>query len=1205
MAGAEYDPDSPLMPTKSLLNAESGSERSDEAHAREQSGAVLAGRFELRRLLGEGSSGRIYEAFDRDAQKSVAVKVLRRLGPRAIARLKQEARELAGFSHPNLVTVYDLVAHAGDWLFSMEYVDGVPFDVAVHGPASERLPRLSKLVPQLVAGICAMHARGRVHRDLKPANVLVTPGDRVVIVDFGLVRESLVADTELGFAGTPAYAAPEQMLGQAAGPHSDWYAVGVMLYQALTGSLPYRGTLHEMLREKLDRAARAHEHTFPELPCELAELCSGLLAPEPAQRLDGAAILRAFSAAPLPEVAELEPAPLLIGRQHELLILRSAFADALGQRPSSVVIHGPSGIGKSQLARAFIADLEHSNAALVLVARSNPNEQLPFQTLDAVVDGIARYLRKLPLATAAGLLNPEVHSLAQLFPTLTQLAALSEVPPPARADLRDDATRRQAAARGLGMLLTSVSSRVPVALAFEDVHDSDPDSDELLASVMRHLEGRVLVLATSRHEHVRALFHPAPRQIALGPLSIEVTEELVRCTLGPHVLASVCGGIAAESGGNPLHAHELAMGVGNAGISLTDALARRIDLLSESERALVRAVALARTPLDREILLLSVKAGELIDLARLTRARVLRAGKGKTGKVLYEPYHQPLAEAALAGLSAEERALLHGRLGAAYLERGTPSDVAAAVNHLLGAGRNEDAAEHAASSAEEASRTFAFHRAADLLAIALEHMREGPRRAQLEQLARSIFSAAGRFRDAARSYAQAASVAPPEERFDLERQAMENDFFAGDYTKGFDRLVKLSREVGVWIPRSRLGLWIAVLMRGFYYMIVGIPRLAERPAAGVARRRAELTWSATAVQNNDMLTWVFTVMLALAQAARAGLRDQYLVLQVAWVAGFRGIMKRARPGDAELIAQAEARASESPFETWLHIACGIYHYYAGSLGRASDAFERATQARGSASLAGAQRFGRAALLSCWFHQGELGKLAQYAPEWAEEAMRADDAHLGPRLRILAAMSYLDRDPEQARAELALIRANDRSARPVLSTDHWWEVWVALYAGQLEHAYQVARRLSYRRPMDMPSSHYVLSLTARGHAVAATMTEFPGRARELARVIRRLKKSPHAWAPAFSELLIGTEYAAQGRPSASSEALERAERAFEAIGMFGHLAAVRVRRGELLGGELGRLLSAQGREELRRLGCQDVERWLCLLAPGFPSGVPHT
>ena len=236
-------------------------------------------RFVIMQRLGAGATGVVYRALDRVRHHEVAIKFLKHVDGDTLYRFKNEFRALADLVHPNLVSLHELLSLGDEWYFTMDLIDGVPFDqfLGVTPVDSEETPTLATMtsssgtapevsgqplarprVPmrqeglerlwptleQLTQGVGALHRAGKLHRDIKPSNVLVTPGGRVVLCDFGLVAQVPGAGdptVEYSRAGTPAYMSPEQAAGQPLSEATDWYSVGVMLYQVLTGRLPFAG----------------------------------------------------------------------------------------------------------------------------------------------------------------------------------------------------------------------------------------------------------------------------------------------------------------------------------------------------------------------------------------------------------------------------------------------------------------------------------------------------------------------------------------------------------------------------------------------------------------------------------------------------------------------------------------------------------------------------------------------------------------------------------------------------------------------------------------------------------------------------------------------------------------------------------------------------------------------------------------------------
>jgi len=227
-----------------------------------------------------GGMGVVYQAWDNERKVAIALKTLRDLDAGAIYRFKREFRAIADLVHPNLVVLHELVSESGEWFFTMELVDGVDFLRWVR-PGSEThrdpttpptLPilgkstvearepkaplderRLRDAMLQLAKGLSALHAAGRLHRDIKPGNVLVTPEGRVVLLDFGLATDlerPMTQSSDQVLVGTVGYMAPEQAAMLPCTEAADWYAVGTMLYEALTGRLPFTGSYLQVLMDK-------------------------------------------------------------------------------------------------------------------------------------------------------------------------------------------------------------------------------------------------------------------------------------------------------------------------------------------------------------------------------------------------------------------------------------------------------------------------------------------------------------------------------------------------------------------------------------------------------------------------------------------------------------------------------------------------------------------------------------------------------------------------------------------------------------------------------------------------------------------------------------------------------------------------------------------------------------------------------------------
>jgi tRNA A-37 threonylcarbamoyl transferase component Bud32 len=254
-------------------------------------GNVLAGRYVIEALIGQGAMGRIYRARHAGlVDKRYAVKIL--LGDYAASaemrlRFANEAKNTSRLDHPNIVRVVDFGRTSSGLLFLvMELVDGGSLGALVRAGLVDR-PRALAIIRQLCAGLAHAHAHGVIHRDFKPDNILIV-GDTARIVDFGLAISTSEDDPRLTSSGvvcTPAYAAPEQLTGGTLDHRVDLYALGITMFEMLTGRMPFSSDADAMIASKL---ARALPTIPPSIPAPLGQIILRLLAPEPNRRFRSA-----------------------------------------------------------------------------------------------------------------------------------------------------------------------------------------------------------------------------------------------------------------------------------------------------------------------------------------------------------------------------------------------------------------------------------------------------------------------------------------------------------------------------------------------------------------------------------------------------------------------------------------------------------------------------------------------------------------------------------------------------------------------------------------------------------------------------------------------------------------------------------------------------------------------------------------------------
>lgn len=256
---------------------------------------VLNGRYRLIKRIGSGGMSIVYQAQDMSLGRLVAIKMLHEslTGDEGfLRRFQREAHAAANLSHPNIVTVHDIGQDGYKHYIVMEYVDGRTLKQIIrdYKKQGQTMPisRALQLVVQICSGIGYAHRSNLVHCDVKPQNILVTRDDRVKVADFGIAQalsEATHHDQPSRVWGTPQYFSPEQAQGHPTTPASDVYAIGVVLYEMLTGELPFQADSHTALALKhIQEHPPLASDLNPAVPPQLDQIINKVLAKEPAGR---------------------------------------------------------------------------------------------------------------------------------------------------------------------------------------------------------------------------------------------------------------------------------------------------------------------------------------------------------------------------------------------------------------------------------------------------------------------------------------------------------------------------------------------------------------------------------------------------------------------------------------------------------------------------------------------------------------------------------------------------------------------------------------------------------------------------------------------------------------------------------------------------------------------------------------------------------
>lgn len=950
-------------------------------------------RFAVRRTLGAGGFGVVYEALDTERGAVVALKSLQRMEAAALAAFKREFRALADLHHPSLPTLYELMEGPDGYCFTMELVTGVPFtewvsgglarhsselsstvsrmtptqaaadgiDVVLEEPSLPRqpvdLPALRSALGQLLEVLDFVHDSGRLHCDVKPANVLVRTDGRVCLLDFGLAHA--VGTTSRRFTGTVGYAAPEQFEERPLSPATDLYAVGCMLFEALTGRLPFVGSRGQIARDKLGGDAPDVRLFAEDAPADLAKLTGSLLARSPSDR-------------PRRGLAARGAGAPFVGRDRELDLLTTAL-DASANRQQVVVIDGPSGLGKSRLVAEACA--RAGPDVVVLSGKASDRERIAFNAFDPMIEGLQRAAERAGRARA-------LEALSDLFPQLREGSA--------PAPTTDDAGARARAFDAFRGLLSDLAADARVIVALDDLQWADGDSLSLLQALVREPDAPRVLLVVAHRPDPRPLPLTLPhgaRRVELPPLSDAEADALFsRLTGGLPELERRSA--LTTSRGVPLFVEELARAGETTARSLDDLIVRRASTLDPNLRDVLRLVCVGARPASEAELARAHGGPVLHALTELEALRFVRVADG--GRRLFVAYHDRIREAVVGSLSADERRARHAALARA-IAASEPRDDAALAEHLVAVGQHAKAAEVSLDAASRAEARYAFETAAELYATALELPLppgwDEPR--VLQHVARALERAT--LPAAAAAYYERLAAARPHDRRQSLLRAASLYLASGHLERGLGALRDLLEDLGEPFPRTQGRALLGIAVEPF----LGPLRDRWRGAERVEERMASLTSAARGLGMIDNLRAVYFHRRASRLAKRFGSpadAAEAWALDAIYTSGSRA---RARLRARRCAERAESLAGDDPrARAWVSAARGIILHHE-TPGHA--AYEELRRAEGLfAALHEGDTWERHSLLliaaNSLRHIGDIAALRTLFPEMQHEFTRTGDRY---------------------------------------------------------------------------------------------------------------------------------------------------------------------------------------------------------------------
>lgn len=1272
-------------------------------------------RYRIRRRLGSGAFGVVYEAHDTTLGGRVALKVLHRPDGSALYRFKQEFRSLAHLKHPNLVALHDLASDEGRWFFTMELVDGVdvvhfvrgasspwlqattapesidlsrtrtdleamaiaaigepsndgvPPETGDHPPAEEGsvdIPRLRSAFGQLARGVAALHAAGKVHRDIKPSNVLVEAGGRVVLLDFGLVTEpaDVNATADL-LVGTPTYMAPEQAMGETVGPACDWYSVGCVLYLALTGRLPIvgLGTVDLLTRKQFEIPAPLRL-SRPDIPADLDDLCMALLARKARDRPTDADVLQRLPVEE-PFRANSNSTPAVggvssltasakqgfVGRAQELDSLARAYRSMRDGRTNLVTVRGRSGIGKTTLVRRFIDQAMRADPRVVaLTGRCYERESVPYKALDALVDSLRRYLRKLSKGELEAVLPRNLGALARLFPVFADVAKTDG----RRADeIRDPLELRRRAFAALRDLLARLADRRQLILFIDDFHWGDADSIALLLELLAPPDPPpVLLVLCYRSEHAEAIGQLAKLDtIAAGPhidradLELRGLADADARALVDHLLeegvGASCGTqtetILKDAAGLPFMLVELAsflrtpgkettgstqpldIGSSSSNGSLVDAFVRaRVQLLESDARRLLETVCVAGQPLARSTACRAANLeGERAQawLAALDLARLVRS-KGAVDSPEVEAFHDRVREAVTAGLPPDVLRARHAAI-AESLEADPQCDPERLSVHLCAAGQAERARTYVERAADRATSALAFARAVRLYRHALELCGSAPSQPLRTKLADALANG-GYGGEAGHAYLAAIEGAPPDHVLDLRRRAAEQFLRSGHVGEALPTVDKILADVGLRIPATPALSVASLLVQRAKLKIRGLGFTERHDAPPEELTKIDVCWAlGNGMGGVDVIRGADFQARHLLLALRAG--EPYRIARaLAWEGVLSaiegGASGQSRAATLSTEAMVVARRNGNPHGlAWATAAEAICRFCLGKwkaariLSEESIAFFREHCADVGWELGS---------MEMWWWLPSMRWLGDYAPivrraaPCAKEAAERGDLYtaIGVRTHLLPHVHLMADRPEEAREEgrAAIL---EWSQQDRWLTQHWCnavtQAHAALYALRLGEALDGVQRDARRMERSLQSRLQTMRVQftdVRARIMVAAAREDRTRRKALLSAVDRyvslLGKENLEYARALGSVIQGGAALVRGDTDRACVSYRRAARAFGELDMSVHALAAQAKLALVEGGEGGRTTRLECLTKIGGRGVKNPERFVEMLVP---------
>ncbi len=782
-------------------------------------GRILAGKYKIIAELGRGGMGIVYKAEDLKLKRQVALKFMPpQLASDADmrARFTREAQATAKLNHPNIVVIHEVSEFGERPYFVMEHVKGQSLrDMMKDHDLS--VDKIVELVIQVCSGISAAHEKKVVHRDIKPSNIVIDVQGRPKVLDFGLA--SIQGSDQITKAGstlgTVGYMSPEQAQGRHVDDRTDVWSLGVVLYELLTGMLPFRAdkeqaTVYHILHTPAKSVAMQNPSVSPDLD----GLVMKMLEKEPALRPSSKEVVAVLSKkidVPVTiyeDSSTSENVPTMVGREVQEGMMGDVFDTAAQGQARLLCITGEPGIGKTTLTEDFLRTLR-SEKQPPLIARGRCSERLA---------GTEAYL---PLLEALESMLRNRHA-GQVALTMKQLAPtwFFRIAPPQSGDATDIQLAEDARAasqermkRELFAFLRKLSQNTTVVFFFDDVHWADISTVDILSYLgMRGDDLKILTIVTYRPSELLLSEHPfigvkqelqgrgICEEIALDFLGQDDIAQYLDIEFPGHSFPSdLIDFVHARTEGNPLFLSNVLSYLQNEGAiidqdgwqlarslsdieddipqSIRSMIARKIDQLEESDRRLLVTAAVQGAGFHAVVVADAMDADEVDIEESLERLQQVHAFVRKVGEeelpdgsltLRYSFVHALYQNSLYEGLTPARRAKMSAAV-ATSLANHYQDDITAVAGELgmlyESAREFAKASDSFVQAATKATKVYAVHEALELYtrgitcAKKLKDLEREQRLLTAEMGLANVYASMARFEDAVESCGRAESAA--------------------------------------------------------------------------------------------------------------------------------------------------------------------------------------------------------------------------------------------------------------------------------------------------------------------------------------------------------------------------------------------------------------------------------------------------------------